>query len=191
MKKATWDIQYLSPPPVIKYCRKCGKNKEYLCSGLFRINAQRKYLDIWLIYKCSHCDYTWNMTIYSRINPKSISPKILDGFHDNDEELVKRYAMDTELIHRNGAKVGLPEYKILGPTIDLNTPIELHIKSLFPSLLKVSAVLREKLNLSQNAFKEMITSGAIRSTRGLDLKKCRLQRKIILIIDKSTVEGQA
>ena len=191
MKKLTWDIQYLSPPPAIKYCKKCGKKTEHLCSGLFRINAQRKYLDIWLIYKCSDCDSTWNMTIYSRIKPKSIAPEILDGFHSNNGELAKRYAMDTELIRKNGAEVGLPKYKILGANINFNIPIELHIKSSYPSRLKVSFLMREKMNLSQNAFEHMITSGSIRSTSGLDLKKCRLQAGAILIIDKWTVESQA
>ncbi|WP_236900381.1 DUF1062 domain-containing protein [Clostridium pasteurianum] len=151
---------------------------------MFRINAQRKYLDIWLIYKCSDCDSTWNMTIYSRINPKSITHEILDGFNSNNRELSKIYAMNTELIRKNGAEVGLPKYKILGDNINFNTPIELHIKSSYPSRLKVSSLLREKMNLSQNAFEQMITSGSIRSTSGLDLKKCRLQADVILIIDK-------
>jgi len=70
MKIINLDIQYISTPPAIKHCKKCGRKTEYVCSGLFRVNAQRKYLDIWLIYKCSDCDCTWNMTIYSRINPK-------------------------------------------------------------------------------------------------------------------------
>jgi hypothetical protein len=191
MKKVTWDIKYLSPPPAIKYCKKCGKKTEHLCSGLFRINAQRKYLDIWLIYKCSDCDSTWNMTIYSRINPKSITSEILDGFHSNNGELAERYAMDTELIRKNGAEVGLPKYEILGANINFNTPIELHIKCSSPSRLKVSSLLREKMNLSQNAFEQMITSGSIRSTSGLDLKKCRLQADVILIIDKWTIESQS
>jgi len=191
MQKLTWDIQYLSPPPAIKYCKKCSKKTEHLCSGLFRINAQRKYLDIWLIYKCSDCDSTWNVTIYSRINPKRIAPEILDGFHSNNGELAKIYAMDTELIRKNGAEVGLPKYKILGANINFNTPIELHIKSPYPSGVKVSSLLRKKMNLSKNAFEQMITSGAIRSTSGLDLKKCRLQADAILIIDKWTIESQA
>jgi len=191
MQKVTWDIQYLSPPPAIRYCKKCGKKTEYLNSGLFRINAQRKHLDIWLIYKCSDCDSTWNMTIYSRINPRSIDPELLDGFHKNNGELAKRYAMDSELIRKNGAEVGLPKYKILGANINLNTPIELHIKSSYPSRLKVSSLLREKMNLSQNAFEQMIASGSIQSTSGLDLKKCRLQTDAILVIDKWTIERQA
>ncbi|SKC89295.1 DUF1062 domain-containing protein [Maledivibacter halophilus] len=189
MQKITWDIQYLSPPPAIKYCKKCGKKTEYLCSGLFRINAQRKYLDIWLIYKCLDCDSTWNMTIYSRINPKNVAPKILDGFYSNNGELAKRYAMDIELIRRNGAEIGLPKYKILGANINFGTPIELHIKSSYPSRLKVSSLLREKMNLSQNTFKQMINSGSIRSVSGLNLKKCRLQADAILIIDKWPIEG--
>lgn len=190
MEKITWDIQYISPPPAIKYCKKCGKKTEYIYSKLFRINAQRKHLDIWLIYKCSDCDSTWNMTIYSRINPKSIAPEILDGFHSNNEELAKRYAMDTELIRKNGAEVGLPKYEILGANINFNIPTELHIKSSYPSRLKISSLLREKMNLSQNAFEQMITSGSIRSTSGLDLKKCRLQADAMLIIDKWTIESQ-
>jgi hypothetical protein len=180
-----WDIQYLSLPSAIKYCKKCGKKTEHVCSKLFRVNAQRKYLDIWLIYKCSNCDSTWNMTIYSRINPKSIAPEMLEGFHSNSGELVKKYAMDTELIHKNGAEAGLPKYKILGSAIDFTVPTELHIKS-YPSRLKVSALLRGKLNLSQNVFEQMITSGSIRSTSGLDLKKCRLQTEVVLIIESQT-----
>lgn len=192
MKKINWDIEYTSPPPAIKYCKKCGKKTEYISSGFFRINAQRKHLDIWLIYKCLTCDSTWNMTIHSRINPKSISTEILDAFHNNNEKLVKRYAMDTNLMRKNGVEVGLPSYKIIGDTIDMSIPVELHIKSSYPSRLKVSSLLREKLNLSQNAFEELLSNGTIRSIDDeVDLKKCRLQQKIILIIDKWTDKSQS
>lgn len=91
--------------------------------------------------------------------------------------------MDTELIQKNGAEVGLPKYEILGPAIDFSMPIELHIKSPYPSRLKVSALLREILNLSQKAFEQRITNESIRSTSGLDLKKCRIQTEVVLIID--------
>lgn len=89
MQTVYWDIQYLSPPLAIKYCKRCGKKTEHVCFELFRVNAQRKYLDIWLIYRCSNCDSIWNMTIYSRINPKSIAPEVLEGFFGNHGELVK------------------------------------------------------------------------------------------------------
>ncbi len=123
------------------------------------------------------------MTIYSRINPKSIAQEILEEFHSNNRELARKYAMDMDLIRRNGAQVGLPKYEILGPAIDFTIPVELHIKSSYPSQLKLSALLREILNLSKADFEQMIVSESIRSTSGLDLKKCKMQTEIMLIID--------
>ena len=89
MEKIVWEIQYLSILPVLRYCKKCGKKSTFTCSGQFRINAQRRCLDIWLIYKCSSCDTTWNATIYSRVSPQSLPMGLLDNFYKNDEEFVE------------------------------------------------------------------------------------------------------
>lgn len=186
MQIVNWDIQYISPPPAVRYCKKCGKKTEYVCSGLFRVNAQRRYLDIWLIYKCSNCDSTWNMTIYSRINPKSLNREILEGFHSNNEELAMKYAMDTGLIYKNGAESSLPKYEISGPAVDFTVPVELHIKSRYNSQIKVSSVLRDMLNLSQNTFEQMLAEESIQSNSGLDLKKCKVQTEIVLLINKKS-----
>ena len=48
MEKKMWEIQFLSLPHILKHCKKCGKKMAFTCSEQFRINAQRKYLDIWL-----------------------------------------------------------------------------------------------------------------------------------------------
>lgn len=182
MKKIVWEVQYLSPPSVVRYCKKCGKKAEFVSSGMFRINGQRKYLDIWLIYKCSDCDTTWKSTIYSRINPKCISNDLLEQFHMNDSALAEKYAMDVELLRRNGVEPGIPAYKVVGEEICLNIPIHLCIISEYPSQIKVSTILREKLSLSQSAFENMLVSGQIRSMFGLDLKKSKLHTEVNLIM---------
>lgn len=182
MQKNIWEVQYLSPPPAIRYCKKCGNKTEYICSGLFRVNAQRKYLDIWLIYKCSNCNTTWNATIYSRINPKSLSQDVLEQFHTNDSNLVKHYAMDIEFLRRNGAEIGLPDYSILGDDICITNPTELHIISKYPFQLKVSTILRQKLSLSQKDFEEMLSCEHLKSISGLNLRKCRLNSEVVLTI---------
>ena len=105
MKKITREVQYRSPVVAVRYCKKCGRKSRFLCTGLFRVNANRKCLDIWLIYKCASCDTTWNSTIYSRIAPQSISPVLLEKFHANDSELAGEYAMDVALLRKNGARV--------------------------------------------------------------------------------------
>ena len=52
LRTVVWEVQYQTPPPAVRYCKKCGSQKEFVSSGQFRVNAQRKYLDVWLIYKC-------------------------------------------------------------------------------------------------------------------------------------------
>ena len=108
MKKIIWEVQLLSVPPVLKYCKKCGGKSPFVCSGQFRVNAQRKYLDIWLIYKCANCDTTWNATLYSRISPQALAPDLLEAFYKNDQTMAEQYAMNFDLLRRNGVEVGFP-----------------------------------------------------------------------------------
>lgn len=185
MKNVIWNIKYDSTPAVIHYCKKCSKKTEYISSGQFRVNANRKYLDIWLIYKCNHCDTTWNATIYSRINPQSISRELLEGFHNNDEALSREYAMNTELLGRNGVEVQSPSYTIQGDDFAVTEPIELHIRSEYHFPIKVSAILREKLNLSQSELLKLIEHGKIDHVPKQGLRKLKLNKSITLVFNGS------
>ncbi len=181
MKKIVWEVEYLSVPPVFRYCKKCREKKTFICSGQFRVNAQRKSLDIWLIYKCLSCDTTWNATLYSRISPQSLKPELLEAFHRNDETLVKQFAMNTELLRKNGVEIGLPPYSIIGEDFSLNEAVTLEIKSKYSVEIKVSAIIREKLHLSQKDYSQLIADKKIRSISELDLHKCRLKNGVTLI----------
>jgi len=110
MHSILWEVKFLSPPEALRHCKKCGAKTAHVPSGSFRVNAQQKLLDIWLIYHCAHCKTTWNLTIYSRVSPKSIRRDLLDQFTVNDATLALRYAMDTDLINKNGAETKAPPY---------------------------------------------------------------------------------
>ncbi len=183
MKKIIWEIRYLSPPTVLKYCRKCGRKEEFICSGQFRVNAQRRTLDVWLIYKCANCDTTWNAEIYSRVSPQSLDPQILDGFHNNDEGLAERYAMDIRMLQKNGAEFSLPAYSVLGDVFLLDETVEVELKSKYRFPIKVSSIIREKLHLSQKEYQRMVMDGRIQSVSGQDLTKCRLHAGMCLIFN--------
>ena len=187
MKKIVWEIEYFSLPPVIKYCKKCREKKAFICSGQFRVNAQRKSLDIWLIYKCSSCDTTWNATLYSRISPQSLNPELLEAFHRNDEMLIEQFAMNADLLHKNGVEMGLPSYAIIGEDFSPTEAVTLEIKSKYFVHIKVSAIIREKLHLSQKDYLQLIDNGKIRSIPDLDVHKCRLKNGITVVFntDKS------
>ncbi|MBD5085215.1 MAG: DUF1062 domain-containing protein [Clostridiales bacterium] len=185
MEKKTWEIQVLSPPHILKYCKKCGKKVEFTCSGQFRINAQRRYLDIWLIYKCFNCNATWNATVFSRISPQSIPAELLDGFHSNDEALAERYAMDIAFLRGNGVEVEPPKYSVIGDSFSPNEAVELEIKTEYSLPVKVSSLIRAKLHLSQKEYSQLAASGIIQSIPTQDLQKCRLNDGITLIFNGS------
>ena len=39
-------------------CGGCGKKREFVNSGKFRVNANGKNVDVWLIYRCSKCRHS-------------------------------------------------------------------------------------------------------------------------------------
>src|SRR5437016_4799441 len=82
-----------STPQIIRRCARCEANR-FASSNKFRINANKKILDVWLIFKCIACDYTLNVSIFSRKSIKSIDRILLERFHKNDSELVLQYAFD-------------------------------------------------------------------------------------------------
>lgn len=190
MRKIIWEVQYLSPPAIIKYCKRCGEKTAYASSGQFRVNAQKKNLDIWLIYKCTDCSATWNAAIYSRIDSKSLNPELLDLFYTNDEALADQYAMDNEFLSQNGGKACSYNYKITGPVFSYNEAVELHILSRSASDIKVSSIIRQKLGMSGRIYKKMLASGHIKNRDGQDMEKCRLQKETVVIFMGGTLDPE-
>lgn len=182
MKKILWEVRFTRAPSVLRYCKHCGAKTEFVSSGLFRVNAQQKDLDVWLIYKCAVCDTTWKLTLLSRVSPRELPPEILRGFYSNDGHLAMRYATDIPLIRRGGAEVCLPDFEVIGETVSLSESAEIRLVPQWPSELRATAVLREKLGLSRSAFDAMHENGVIRCTSGHDLKKCKLNGEIIVTL---------
>ena len=179
-----WNIQYCAPPTVLRYCKKCGRKSEYICSGEFRVNAQQKSLDIWLIYKCTHCNTTWNNTIYSRISPQQLGAALLERFHSNDEILAMQYAMDISLLQRNGAEIKTPTYQIIGEDVSLEEEVNIKIRSQYFLPLKISSILRTKLGISQREFDLLLSNNRIKSNTEQDLRKCKLSSEITISISQ-------
>lgn len=177
-----WDIQYSTPPTVLRYCKKCGKKSEFICSGEFRVNAQQKTLDIWLIYKCVQCNTTWNSTIYSRISPQRLGVTLLERFHSNDEILALQYAMDISLLQKNGAEIKIPTYQVVGEDVSLAEEVNIKIQSQYILPLKISSILRTKLGISQREFDLLLSNNQIQSNKEKDLRKGKLTSEIIISI---------
>ena len=73
-------------------------------SGKFRINANGKNVDVWLIYRCKKCKHTWNLTIYERTRPGKIPSELFEAFQTNDMEIAMAYGRDIDFLKKNRAE---------------------------------------------------------------------------------------
>lgn len=85
-------------------CGGCGKKQIFKNTGKFRVNANGKRVDVWLIYRCIKCKHSWNLTIYDKKKPTKIPPDEYRLFMENDVGLAYKYGNDIEFLKRNNAE---------------------------------------------------------------------------------------
>ncbi|MCL2249904.1 MAG: DUF1062 domain-containing protein [Oscillospiraceae bacterium] len=183
MKNIIWRAHIECALTVDNYCKGCKMKASFVSSGLFRVNAQKKSLDVWLIYKCSICDTTWNLTVLSRVNPSSIHPETLRKFLANDSALALHYATDIPLIKKNGGEPGCPIVEIEGERVDMKEPVRIQLIAEQPVGIKVLTILRNQLGLSRSEINRLYDSGRIRCVSGQEIKKYKLTGEIVIEIE--------
>ena len=102
---STWRIVPLRTPHVVRVCPRCGGPRAFSCSDRFRVNASGRRLDVWLIYRCTACDFTWNLTVMERTTPETIGAARLEAFQQNDARTAWACAFDAALLGRAGARL--------------------------------------------------------------------------------------
>lgn len=88
-------------PLISRRCRTCPSAR-YRPHGKFRVNANHKLLDVWLLALCVGCGKTVKLTVLERIPVRAIDPPTLTRFHDNDVALTAKLLADPGLLRRNG-----------------------------------------------------------------------------------------
>ena len=164
----TWEVKVKNTPLLIKKCSHCDSDRFY-CSDKFRMNAQKKNIDVWLIYRCVKCDNTCNLTLLSRSKPDLIDKTLFHSFSMNDKNTAWKYAFSTEMERKNNLRLdyGSVEYEVIPNTSleDLlnlsNEVIKIHIKYEFEFDFKLSSLIRRCFLLSANQVKRMFEDGII------------------------------
>ena len=110
----TWEIKVKNTPLLIKKCSHCESDRFY-CSDKFRMNAQKKNIDVWLIYRCVKCDNTCNITLLSRTKPDLIDKKLFHSFSMNDREVAWQYAFSAGMASKNKLQIDYDsvEYEVI------------------------------------------------------------------------------
>lgn len=100
-----WRVLPVASPVVRRRCHRCDAERHFTSSDRFRVNANGKRLDVWLIYRCTTCDARWNVAIHARASPREIGAERLDAYQRNDARVARRFTLDVELLRRAGGRV--------------------------------------------------------------------------------------
>ncbi|WP_289006504.1 DUF1062 domain-containing protein [uncultured Parabacteroides sp.] len=187
-----WEIKPKNTPALKRKCNHCNCDRFY-CSNKFRMNAQKRNIDVWLIYRCVECDSTYNLTILSRTKPEQIKKELFRKFSENDEELAWEYAFSSETGRKNSVELDYSsvEYEILHDDISINDILNaddkfvtFKIQTRFEFGLKLSSVIRICLGLSANQLNRLIEAKAIFSPEGYSLKKHKVKDGDVVLVNK-------
>jgi hypothetical protein len=95
-----WAVVPACLPLVRRRCHTCASDR-FRANGKFRVNANHKRIDAWLLVLCAACGDTAKITALERTNVRSIRPELLDRMHDNDAALAAELLQDPVLLRRN------------------------------------------------------------------------------------------
>lgn len=128
-----WTIAPKTAPRPHINCNRCNSLKAYHSSGKFRVNANGKRIDAWLIYRCVDCDNSWNFCILERCNRRDIESALLHALESNDPALARRHAFDVVALRsRVGRVEEFPEAavhkQVLGERPENTTALELQLR---------------------------------------------------------------
>jgi len=139
IQRVEWTVRPIEGQKIVKRCPGCETKRNFVSSGAFRVNAQKKLIDVWHIYKCERCDYTWNIEVIARTNRRQIDPDLYDLVLQNDEGEARRRTFDYKLLARNRAELGdPPDFVVDGAELDeLNETERAHIPAADPSCKSV------------------------------------------------------
>jgi len=192
-----WEVKVKNTPLIKRKCNHCNCDRFY-CSNKFRMNSQKRNIDIWLIYRCTKCDSTYNLAILSHTKPKAIKKDLFRKFSENDEAISWEYAFSSETARKNNIELdyGSVEYEILYDNISINNILSSNDKTLtfkikidFKFGLKLSSVIKTCLGLSTNQINQMIEAKEIFTLQNHSLKKHKVKNGDTILISKEKLQS--
>lgn len=162
-----WLVRPHDFPTIRRRCRACP-SQEFRTRGRFRVNANHKLLDVWLLALCAQCGETIKLTVLERAHVRTIEPAMLAGFHDNSPALAARLLPDvaqrnevpldwTDAWRLEMSPVELPKADIL--------EVDVRFAERIP--LRTTALIAAGLELSGGEVTRHIAAGRITSDHKL------------------------
>lgn len=151
-----------------KNCPKCKGKSYYKNTDNFRVNANGKQIDVWLIYQCETCKSTYNLSIYERVRASALKQEEYEAFLRNDKDLAFCYGTKRSIFAENGAEIDTAgiSYEIVRlEEIGQEEKEEFIIKNPYGIKVRTDKVMSEIMQISRSAARELFKKGILSSTQ--------------------------
>jgi hypothetical protein len=148
-----WIVHRTRLPLLSLRCVDCRSESATTGEGRFRVNANGKLLDVWLLVRCVSCDRTSKLTVRERAQVRSIDPAELDGYRASEPELVASTLLDPLFARRNHFTLdwsGAWELDIPTAWVDEKCPVEVEVLFEDPIPVRPERLIAQGLGLSRN-----------------------------------------
>ncbi len=161
-----WTIKPVTAPRPLLPCSNCGRNESFESSGKFRLNANGKQVDAWLLYRCTVCATTWKRPVVERQSVQTLAPAFLLALQSNDRTLAEACAFDTSALSRFTTRVDLSgeadvQKTRLSGDAGLCSRLEIHLHLPYPIALRTDRLLARELGLSRERIKKLEKAGRL------------------------------
>ncbi|WP_232320333.1 DUF1062 domain-containing protein [Herbidospora daliensis] len=147
-----WTVRRTRLPLLSLRCVDCASASATTGEGRFRVNANGKLLDVWLLARCVRCDRTSKLTVRSRVPVGSLDAAALRGYRDNDPGLVASTLLDPLVAYRNGFALDWTgAWRLLGPAVPLDGgwPVRVEVGFDDPVPVRPDRLIAQGLGLSR------------------------------------------
>jgi hypothetical protein len=175
-RKALWVIRELGLPAIVKACVSCRSTRHHP-TGKFRVNANGKLLDVWLLICCELCGRTSKIPIHERIYVQALKSERLLMFENNDTAMARDLTMDGALAGKAAYQLdwsGTWELETGMPSCELEredlAPLKVIIRFELPVPIRIEKLLATGFGLSRTAVRGMVDSGRIRLPMAIHAK---------------------
>jgi len=189
-----WLIKPLSCPRPIRHCPTCGVAKKFVCSERFRINAQKKVIDVWLTYRCSDCGGAWKYPVLERQLVATLDAEKYEAYVRHDQRTVWQHAFDVGRMRTHVLQVDADvEFVVERSVIDGNATDDgvcIHLEVLFACDIRLDRLLSKEMGVSRSVIQRWHESDRLRvlpEQSGALSRRARTGQRLLL----SGIEGIA
>lgn len=164
-----WVVAPTCLPLVLRRCHTCASER-FRADGKFRVNANHKLIDAWLLALCTICGETTKLTVLERTNVRSVRPELLDRLHANDPVLAAELLQDPVLRRRNRVALDWDDAWRLDtggtdhPDREANDAIDVSVRFAVRIPVRPVRLIVEGFRLSRAEVERLITKGNLVST---------------------------